>query len=67
LGHLPVTAAVKADNLFLEEVKDGQSRGSINAVFKTRFSMEDILSGIFSKSERAKRKNRKKANAWKNY
>ncbi|MCC8133386.1 MAG: hypothetical protein LIP04_07255 [Tannerellaceae bacterium] len=60
LGHSPVTVAAKAENLFLEEVRDGQRRGSVNAVVKSRFSMEDVLQDIFSKSERAKRRNKKR-------
>lgn len=67
LGKLPVYAKVSAGNLFLNEVKDGQSRGSINVTIRVEFSMEDILEHIFWKSDRDKKRNRKRENTWKYY
>ncbi|MDH6304376.1 hypothetical protein M2459_001109 [Parabacteroides sp. PF5-5] len=65
--NTPVSVAAQATNIYNEEVKDGQKRGGF--VFSTRltFSLNDILMGIFNKTERNKRRNRKKANAWKQY
>ncbi|MCD7937804.1 MAG: hypothetical protein LUG98_13175 [Tannerellaceae bacterium] len=63
----PVQLKTGAGNLFLPEVRDGQSRGSLNLNTRTTFSAEELLRTIFWKSERAKRRNRKHATAWKNY
>ncbi|MDD4514595.1 hypothetical protein [Massilibacteroides sp.] len=49
------------------EIKDGQSRGGALAGIGYAFSMEDILRYIFWPSERAKKRNRKYATAWKTY
>lgn len=67
LGKLPVHAKVGAGNLFLEEVRDGQRRGSIHVTVTGNFSMEDLLRKIFWKSERNKARNRKRENTWKYY
>lgn len=48
-------------------VKDGQSRGGAMGGVGFAFSMEDILRQIFMPSERAKKRNRKHATAWKYY
>lgn len=48
-------------------IKDGQSRGGAMAGVGIGFSMEDILRQIFMPSERAKKRNRKYATAWKYY
>ncbi|MDD4660213.1 MAG: hypothetical protein PHF73_06035 [Massilibacteroides sp.] len=48
-------------------VKDGQSKGGALAGIAYSFSMEDLLRYVFWSSERAKRKNRKNATAWKYY
>lgn len=48
-------------------VKDGQSRGGGMATIGYAFSAEDILRHIFWASERAKKRNRKHAVAWKYY
>lgn len=66
-GKLPVYGKVSAGNLFLNEVKDGQSSGSINVTIRVEFSMEDILEHIFWKSARDKKRNRKRENTWKYY
>ena len=67
VGKTPVSISAGAKNLFLEEVKDGQKRGSVGGSAIMRFSFESMLLGIFSKKERAKRRNRKKATIWKHY
>ncbi len=67
LGKWPVDAKVSAGNLFLEEVRDGQRRGSINITVTGRFSMEELLEKIFWKSARNKARNRKRENTWKYY
>ena len=54
-------------NLFLEEVKDGQRRGSVGISVKKEFSLENTLRYIFWKSERDKRRNRKREFTWKHY
>lgn len=48
-------------------VKDGQSRGGAMASVSYMFSAEDLLRHIFWASERAKKRNRKYATAWKYY
>ena len=65
VGETPITIAAGAENLFLDEVKDGQKRGSINGKVRFSFSLEDILQQIFSPKERAKKRNQKRAKAWK--
>ncbi len=67
LGNSPVSVALKADNVYNKNVKDGYTRGGVIGTTRISFSLNDILMGIFSKEERAKRRNRKKANAWKVY
>lgn len=67
LGKLPVYSKVSAGNLFLDEVKDGQHRGSLNVTLRVEFSLEDILEHIFWKSARDKKRNRKRENTWKYY
>lgn len=48
-------------------VKDGQSKGGAMAGIGYAFSMEDLLRYAFMPSERAKKRNRKYATAWKYY
>lgn len=48
-------------------VKDGQSKGGAMAAIGYTFSMEDLLRYVFMPSERAKKRNRKYATAWKYY
>lgn len=48
-------------------VKDGQSKGGALAGLGYSFSMEDLLRYAFMPSERAKKRNRKYAIAWKTY
>lgn len=48
-------------------VKDGQSKGGAMAGIGFAFSMEDLLRYVFMPSERAKKRNRKYATAWKYY
>lgn len=67
LGKLPLSLTVGADNLFLKEVRDGQSRGSIGASVRYCFSAEDALRYIFWKSHRDKIRNRKRAFTWQHY
>lgn len=67
LGKLPVYVKVSAGNLFLEEVRDGQRRGSIHATFTFCLSVEDLLERICWKSARNKARNRKRENTWKYY
>ncbi|MCC8154775.1 MAG: DUF4858 domain-containing protein [Tannerellaceae bacterium] len=43
------------EDLFLDEVKDGQKRGSFNGRIKYKFSLEDTLRYVFWKSERDKK------------
>lgn len=66
-GKLPIYGKVSAGNLFLNEVKDGQNRGSIHVTIRAEFSLEDILQQIFWKSARDKKRNRKRENTWKYY
>lgn len=54
-------------NLFLDEVRDGQRRGTINASIGLTFSLEDALRHVFWKSERNKKRNRKRDATWKQY
>jgi hypothetical protein len=67
LGKSPVSVAVQATNVYNDQIKDGQKRGGVVSGARITFSLNDILMGIFSKTERAKRRNKKKANAWKHY
>lgn len=67
LGKMPLTLTVGAQNLFLPEVRDGQSGGSIGASVRYCFSMEDVLRYIFWKSHRDKIRNRKRAFTWQHY
>ncbi len=48
-------------------VKDGQSKGVILGGIGYSFSMEELLRHIFMPSERAKKRNKKYAVAWKTY
>ncbi|MDR1203362.1 MAG: DUF4858 domain-containing protein [Tannerellaceae bacterium] len=67
VGNSPVSVAVQATNVYNNQVKDGQKRGGFVLATRITFSLNDILMGIFSKTERAKRRNKKRANAWKYY
>jgi len=67
IGNLPVTASAGARNIFSDEVKDGQRHGAAVVTVRSRFSLNDIFLFLFSKEERAKKKNRKRARAWKDY
>jgi len=67
IGDSPVSIAVGAQNLFSPEVKDGQRRGSIGGSATFTYSLNDFLLFIFSRKERQKRKNRKKAEQLKFY
>ncbi|MDR1161443.1 MAG: DUF4858 domain-containing protein [Tannerellaceae bacterium] len=67
LGKSPISVAVQATNVYNDQIKDGQKRGGVVLGIRLTFSLDDILTGIFSKTERAKRRNKKKANAWKYY
>jgi hypothetical protein len=66
-GKSPVSIAVQAANVYNDQIKDGQKRGGVASGIRITFSLNDILKGIFSKTERARRRNKKKANAWKHY
>lgn len=66
LGKLPVSFSTYAEQL-KSNVPDGQRPTSVNVSVRATFSMEDILQSIFWKSARAKKRNRKHANAWKTY
>jgi hypothetical protein len=61
LGNSPVSVAVGAQNLFPEEVRNGPREGSVGITIGATFSLQDVLLYIFSKKERQKRKNRKRA------
>lgn len=61
LGKSPVTVKAGAGNLFLEEVRDGQRRGSLNTSVRVKFSLNDILLSIFSPKERNKKRNKRRA------
>lgn len=63
IGKSPVSIKAGAGNLFLDEVKDGQRRGSFNGTVRTYFSLDDILLSLFSKKERNKKRNKKRAAA----
>jgi len=67
IANLPVTVSAGARNIFSDEVKDGQRHGAGVVTLKSRFSLDDILLFLFSKKERDKRRNRKKARAWQGY
>lgn len=67
LGKLPVYAKVSAGNLYLDEVRDGQHRGTFNLTIRIEFSAEELLEKIFWKSARHKARNRKRENTWKYY
>lgn len=69
VGKLPiyVSASVSAGNLFLDEVRDGQRRGSLNFTLCIRFSAEELLELAFWKSARNKARNRRRENTWKFY
>lgn len=56
-----------SQNLFLEEVKDGQKRGSIGVSVGAKFDAEGALRYIFWKSERDKRRNKKRDFTRKHY
>lgn len=63
IGKSPVSVKAGAGNLFLDEVKDGQKRGSINGTVRVRFSLNDMLESLLSKKERNKKRNKKRAAA----
>lgn len=67
IGKSPVSVKAGGQNLFIPEVKDGQSRGSVGASVRATFSLNDILLYIFRPEERQKRKNRKRAENLKYY
>lgn len=67
IGNTPVSVAVRATNVYNDEVKDGQKRGGFIGNVRLTFSLNDILMGLFNKTERNKRRNKKKAKAWKYY
>ena len=67
IGKSPVTIAAKAENIYNDAVKDGQKRGGFTGSARVTFSLNDILMGIFNKTERNKRRNKKRAQAWKTY
>lgn len=69
VGKLPiyVSASVSAGNMFLDEVRDGQRRGSLNVTLCIRFSAEELLELAFWKSARNKARNRRRENTWKYY
>lgn len=69
VGKLPiyVSGSISAGNLFLDEVRDGQRRGSLNATLCIRFSAEELLELAFWKSARNKARNRRRENTWKYY
>lgn len=68
VGKLPLTAAVGGKNLYSSDVvKDGQKRGTLTGTVKHYFSLDDILSWIFSKKERNKKRNRKRDDTWRYY
>lgn len=60
IGNSPFAVSAGARNLFEDEVKDGQRRGSVGGSVGVRFSLDDILMYLFRKSERQKRKNKKR-------
>jgi hypothetical protein len=63
----PISITVEATNVYDNQVKDKQIRGGFILRVRLTFSLDDILTGVFSKTERAKRRNKKTANAWKYY
>lgn len=69
VGKLPiyVSGSVSAGNMFLDEVRDGQRRGSLNATLCIRFSAEELLELALWKSARNKVRNRRRENTWKYY
>lgn len=67
INNTPVSVAAQATNIYNDQVKDGQKRGGFVLSTRVTFSLNDILMGIFSKTERAKRRNRKRAKAYKYY
>lgn len=67
IGKSPLSVAAQATNVYNDRIKDGQKRGGGVLSIGLTFSLDDILMGIFSKTERARRRNKKKANAWKYY
>lgn len=67
MRKIPISFTVGAANLYLEEVKDGQSQGTLGASIRYTFSMEDALRYIFWKSHRDKLRNRKRAYTWQHY
>lgn len=58
---------VGAGNLYMDEVRDGQRRGTVNVSLGVNFSLEDGLRHIFWKSERNKKRNKKREATWKYY
>lgn len=67
VGKLPITVYAGAQDLHEKEVRDGQKRGTVGATTRVYFSLDDILTFIFRKSERQKKKNKKNAERLKNY
>ncbi len=67
IKNTPVSVAAQATNIYNTNVKDGQQRGGFVGGVIVTFSMNDLLMGIFNKTERNKRRNKKRAQAWKTY
>lgn len=67
IGDLPVYMKAGAQQLFLDEVKDGQRRGSIGGAIVVEYSFENSLQNLFRKNERNKARNRKRESTWKYY
>lgn len=67
LGGLPIYGRAGTQNLFLQEVKDGQRRGSVGATFTIEFSTDNMLRSVFRKNERNKKRNRKRDFTRKHY
>lgn len=67
IGKLPVAVAAGGRNLYSSDVvRDGQKRGTLTGTVKIYFSLDDILMWLFSKEERNKKRNRKRAETLRN-
>lgn len=67
LGKSPFYLRAGAQNLYMNEVKDGQRQGTLGSSVTVEFSLENTLRYIFWKSERNKRRNREREFTWKHY
>jgi len=67
LGNGRFYIASSADRPSYHMVRDGMRPDMVSAGVGASFSAEDLLRYFFWPSERAKRRNRKHANAWKGY